>query len=108
MYAESLGYNSYFWDNPNSYDLEYNYVFSSLNSTQQQAIADLGLSEEQWDCFMNHYESYRWDSLPDYALEALIVLGWSQCVWDSEPDCSDSTPASESSNWRRECVWIRV
>eukprot|EP00804_Cyclotella_cryptica_P000132 CCRYP_019698-RA/>CCRYP_019698-RA protein AED:0.12 eAED:0.12 QI:143/0.75/1/1/0.5/0.4/5/3828/795 len=100
IYAESLGYNSYLWNNPNSYDLEYNYVFASLNSTQQQAITDIGLSEEQWDCFMNHYESYGWESLPDHALQALIDLGWSQCVWDREPNCSTTTPASEGSNWR--------
>ncbi|KAL7488675.1 hypothetical protein ACHAW6_014273 [Cyclotella cf. meneghiniana] len=101
LYAESLGYNSTIWDEPFSYDLESNNVFGSLDSMQQQDVTNLGLSEDQWDCFMNHYESYRWDSLPNHALEALIVLGWSQCVWDKETHCSAGRPASEISNWRR-------
>ncbi|KAL7522316.1 hypothetical protein ACHAWX_007006 [Stephanocyclus meneghinianus] len=100
FYAESLGYNSTLWDKPYSYDLEYN-VFGSLDSMQQQDVTNLGLSEDQWDCFINHYESYRWDTLPDHALEAAIVLGWSQCVWDKETDCSAGRPASETSNWRQ-------
>ena len=102
LYAESLGYNITLWDYPNSYDLEANHAFGSLDSTQQQDVTNLGLDEDQWDCFMNHYESYPWDSLPDRALEALVDLGWNQSVWDDKPDSNALFPASENSNWRRE------
>jgi hypothetical protein len=59
------------------------------------------MDENQWDCFMRHYENQSWDYLPDHAREALIGLGWVQCSWDKEPDCLVDAPDSETSNWRR-------
>jgi len=82
-------------------ELEYVYLFDGLNSTQQQAVNDLEMDSNQWDCFMNHYENYYWDIMPDHARDALIALGWVQCSWDKEPNCLVSTPASENSNWRQ-------
>ena len=57
------------------------------------------MSEQQWDCFMNHYEGYEWDDLPQHALDALVDLGWIECSWKREPNCI--TPANENYNWRR-------
>jgi predicted Fe-S protein YdhL (DUF1289 family) len=128
--ALSLGYTDTLWDTPNLYvsefpfilallfelslpkflhsffvlftkDLEYNYVYSALDSTQQLAINNLGMDEDQWDCFMNHYENQHWDLMPDHAQNALIDLGWSKCVFEGEAGCTGSTPASESMNWRQ-------
>ena len=95
--AERLGYNKDYWDNPRTYELEY-YPFSLLNTTQQLYIQAMGLTEEQWDCYVNHYESFNWDSLPDFARQSLVYLGWTQCAWEYNPNCP--APASESSNWR--------
>lgn len=69
--------------------------------TQQQAINDLGMDKDQWDCFMHHYEYDQWDYMPDHAREALIQLGWVKCSWESEPDCLVGPPDSEGFNWRK-------
>jgi hypothetical protein len=61
------------------------------------------MSEEQWDCFMNHYERYDWDALPRHARDALADLGWVEYSWKRGSQIIVSsllTPASENSNWR--------
>jgi hypothetical protein len=50
---------------------------------------------------MNHYENQDLDSMPDHARNALEVLGWSRCVFGGKTECSASTPAAESKNWRQ-------
>jgi hypothetical protein len=100
--ALSLGYTRSLWDTPGEYVLESS-IYSSLNSTQQKSINDLGMSEEQWDCFMNHYERYDWDALPRHARDALADLGWVEYSWKRGSQIIVSsllTPASENSNWR--------
>lgn len=80
--------------------MEYNYVYGALNSTQQQAVNDLGMDEDQWDCFMHHYEeNLNWQDLPERVQLAFEDLGWNECSYSGEPDCP--APASELANWRQ-------
>ena len=58
------------------------------------------MNEEQWDCFMHHYEeNLVWQDLPERAQLAFVDLGWDECSYAKEPNCP--APPSESTNWRQ-------
>lgn len=42
--------------------------FADLLETTRQAMMDMGFYEEQYDCWVNHYEGYTWEELVTYEL----------------------------------------
>lgn len=55
------------------------------------------VSDEQYDCFVNHYDNYDWDELEEYDLAQYFVqLGWSNESWTG----AAAEPESESKLWQ--------
>ena len=77
----------------------------SLESIQASGIAPyntitrtLGLDEEQWDCWINHFYDYDWSELVDEELGLYFeALGWTQTSWDN--DDAANFPESNDKFW---------
>lgn len=76
--VQTLGYTATEWNEPGEADIEYYSIedicFYYENAPQnwtcptRQAIAKLGFdlnNEDQWDCWMNHYDDYSWSELEE-------------------------------------------
>ena len=90
--AESLDYTRYLWDNLEIAAIE-SYPFDHLQSSEQQSITNLGLDEDMWDCYINHYYGYYWNEMEDAGVSKYYeVLGWNKSNWEEggdEPDAED-------------------
>lgn len=71
-------------------------TFLNLPAEQREGAAELGFYSHTWDCFMNHYEAYYWNSFYRDLKVAIDTLGWTEELWTSED--SDG-PESESRFW---------
>ena len=92
---EDLSYTEWTWNLPGTNDVEY-LAYSELDIDQQAGSETIGLDEEGWDCWVNHYEDYFWSELEDDGVaECYEALGWSQENWlDEFP-----LPESEYKDW---------
>jgi len=81
--AQALGYFRTSWDNLEIYNLE-SLRFSDLTYTEQNNVLALGMDEEMWDCWMNHYNGYYWEDMPNGKTQYLAVLGYTQTTWDED------------------------
>jgi hypothetical protein len=91
-----LEYDEESWNLPMSNDIEWNSIFS-INETYPEeslmAIFDMGMTEDVWDCWVNHYIDYSWEDFVLFEFNAtLVTLGWDQTSWESfdEKDWPDS------------------
>ncbi|GAX10880.1 hypothetical protein FisN_31Hh089 [Fistulifera solaris] len=80
--AISLGYDMEAWDSPGTAQVE-SLNFISLEKKQQEIVAAMGLTEAQWDCYINHYQGYSWDELPSETIQHLETLEWDSALWES-------------------------
>ena len=62
--AETLGYNSTSWDNPGMNPIErLTYELVVVDCSLANALAELGIDQQSWDCYINHYRGYTWPDL---------------------------------------------
>lgn len=90
-----LGYIKYSWNVVGENDIE-TWAYSDLYTSEAAAVSSLGISEEQWDCWVNHYKGYYWSSLESMGITThLDVLGWNEAMWDGD----GTEPSSEQYYW---------
>ncbi len=77
-----LGYEMQSWDLPGTAKVE-SLNFLSLKKKEQELVAAMGLTEAQWDCYINHYEGFAWDELPSETIRNLETLEWDSALWES-------------------------
>lgn len=94
--ATVVGYEVDEWNLVNVANFEmlaYEDLDTLLTPTQIEAIGTfIPLGEDQWDCWIHHYEDYDWDELEGDALAAYVALGWTMNSWEgngSPPDTED-------------------
>lgn len=91
----ALGYTSITWNVPGLAPVE-KLGWWQFSAAQKAGAEALGYTENQWDCFINHYLTYTWDELAAEGLTgALETLGWTQNSWEG----SGASPDSESKWW---------
>lgn len=90
--AKNLGYNRNLWDNLELLELEA-FPYDDLTAEEIPDVLTLGLDEDVWNCFINHYNGYYWDDLVEEGVvEYYEILGWTERMWDDEvgtPDTDD-------------------
>lgn len=91
----TLGYTPITWNVPNLAPVE-QLGWWQFTDTQKSGAQSLGFSEDQWDCFINHFTSYTWAELDQFGHQsAYETLGWTEDSWDG----SGESPESESKWW---------
>lgn len=84
--AELLTYNEESWNLPGTAQVE-QVAFHDLNDVlgNQQAerlVGEIGLTQLQWDCYINHYFGFSWDELAELGLHTPFnALGWNLLNW---------------------------
>jgi hypothetical protein len=68
-----IQYNSTNWNMLGDNTAERN-TFLNLDGTQRDGALALGFYSHTWDCYMNHYEAYYWDSLYGSLLLAMETV----------------------------------
>ena len=68
-----IQYNSTNWNMLGDNTAERN-TFLNLDGTQREGALALGFYSHTWDCYMNHYEAYYWDSLYGSLLLAMETV----------------------------------
>lgn len=72
-----------------------------IGFTPIDILVKWGVTEEQWDCYINHYSDYDWDELINATVvEYFITLGWNQESWETKDP--DLAPKSEFREVRKE------
>lgn len=77
--VSDAGYTPEEWDQPMSAISE-SIPFADLGILQPK-ISALGLSQEQWDCYVNNYSGYKWDRLSSELQIHAVALGWTPGTW---------------------------
>lgn len=94
--AETLGYNSTSWDNPGTNPIErLTYELIVVDSSLSNALAELEIDKQSWDCYINHYRGYTWPELANAFKNAYRALGWTHVSWNQITD----PPESERFEW---------
>lgn len=98
--AEALEYTEETWNTPGQAEIEsLSYETITLDSPdiRQQALDTIGYdNEEQWDCYINHYDDYDWEELEEEEVQQYYAaLGWTEESWLGDED----PPESEDMDW---------
>ena len=107
--AAVLGYTDETWDNLGTAEIELE-TYSNLNRRQKRAASALfGVDDDDlstkdiWDCYINHYSSYKWSELEDAQVYYYFrILGYSESNWihdDNDNDNSKHMLSWEGSPW---------
>eukprot|EP00521_Asterionellopsis_glacialis_P009592 CAMPEP_0195284650 /NCGR_PEP_ID=MMETSP0707-20130614/2778_1 /TAXON_ID=33640 /ORGANISM="Asterionellopsis glacialis, Strain CCMP134" /LENGTH=1190 /DNA_ID=CAMNT_0040344029 /DNA_START=45 /DNA_END=3617 /DNA_ORIENTATION=- len=96
-YAETLSYTKSTWNNLGTAIVE-SLSYSDLSPDEQHAVIQLGFaSEEDWDCYMNHYDDYTWEELEQEEVQTYFtMLGYDKDGWNGE---SHTPSAVEDLHW---------
>merc|ERR1712238_319523 len=90
--AMALDYTQATWNTLGTNSIEES-AWYYLTLDQRSASAQIGIFEEAWDCYQNHYGDYSWSELEEFFLaKYLIALGWNQSSWEGlidPPNTSD-------------------
>ena len=90
-----LGYIKYSWNVLGENEIEES-RYSDLNPDKAAAVNDLGMTSDQWDCWVNHYNAYLWLDLKTMGISThLQALGWTQSMWEG----NGNLPATEDLYW---------
>jgi len=96
--AETLGYDDRTWNSPGEASIE-SLSYETLTEESgewAEALEVFGYSEEQWDCYINHYEDYDWKELEEEGVvEYFEILGWSEESWSE----NEGAPETEDFDW---------
>jgi len=94
--AMALDYTQATWNTLGTNSIEES-AWYYLTLDQRSASAQIGIFEEAWDCYVNHYGDYSWSELEEYFLAKYwIALGWNQLSWEGTID----PPTSGDKFWR--------
>ena len=80
-----LGWDQVSWDTGVPPPSE-NMLWDELTLAMQSAARVIGYTQETWDQeedVTDSIEYYAWISLPEYAKDAAIILGWNEYLWDN-------------------------
>ena len=95
--AEQLGYDETNWNKLGSNPVK-NLNWERLPCNQNNAARALGYDLYSWDCWQNHFQSYRWiylDVLYVQAGQWWKTLGWDIYKWNRYQD----PPESDGMSW---------
>ena len=91
-----LGYTAETWNNYGLAPVEKK-GWDMLTSNEREGAIQLGYTEGQWNCFINHYEHLTWEELETRGVQQLYRnLGWTETHWNNE---ADDVPYTESRWW---------
>ena len=92
----SLEYVNTTWNMPGTASIE-DLDYFSISDAQKRAVLSLGfVGEDDWDCYINHYDYYDWDELLDDGVQIFyLMLGWTEKSWEGK----ESSPPSEEKDW---------
>ena len=91
--ASEVGWNETTWNLPGTAPVE---KLSLDSVAESQKLLDMGFTEEQYDCFVNHYDYYDWVDLETEELDDYFVtLGWNNNSWALQA----AAPESENNTW---------
>ena len=91
-----LGYTAETWNNYGLATVEKK-GWDMLTSNEREGAIQLGYTEGQWNCFINHYEHLTWEELETRGVQQLYRnLGWTETHWNNE---ADDVPYTESRWW---------
>mmetsp|Transcript_11286 Transcript_11286/g.22555 ORF Transcript_11286/g.22555 Transcript_11286/m.22555 type:complete len:373 (+) Transcript_11286:228-1346(+) len=85
----ALGYDEFSWNNLGVNIAELN-TFLNLNSTQREGLLEIGFYTHTWDCWMNHYLAYKWNSFHGKQKTAIETLGWTETSWNDLEEAPDT------------------
>lgn len=89
----ALGYNEETWNRPSTANIE-TISFEGLG-TGGTTVQELGISSEQWDCFVNHYQFLEWTELATIGVQDhFVTLGWTEDLWFQA-----NAPETDSLSW---------
>ena len=75
-------------------DIE-SWSYHDLYAGEISGLDSLGISDAQWDCWINHYMGYWWEDIVSEGLEEYFTeLGWDSSLWDEGLE-----PPSEDKYW---------
>lgn len=96
-----FGYTAETWNVPGSAEIE-DTAFADLDPAVQTAVTTtppdgLGLTEEVWNCHVNHYAGFSWSDLNVVVgvRRHWVALGWTAAGWAGVSD----GPATETTSW---------
>ena len=92
-----LSYTEESWNLPgsNSEIEEISYV--DLTNNGKAGVISLGMTEEVYDCYINHYYGYWWSDLEEVGLDQYYsILGWNADLWDND---DGDVPNTEDLYW---------
>ena len=103
--SKFLGYDEFTWNILRLNEVEQKGYFELVYFEKDVATSILGLDEEGWDCWINHYDSYGWSDLVRRGLDVhWRGLGYTEESWNEEID----SPASEGKSWAELNEWERT
>jgi len=78
--------------------LEGEWAVAVTSDQPNSVLADMGFTEDVWDCWINHYGGYEWSDLVTYEISSFYeALGWTEDAWNS--DNESDYPESDSKGW---------
>ena len=93
--AEALTWTETSWNNPGTAGVE-TFAYQELPEQSQADARSMGFDNVSWDCYINHYDAFRWNVLEDFDVQKyFIALGWSQQSWLGVID----PPPTEGADW---------
>ena len=85
-----LGYTEQTWNVHRLASIEKR-GWDGLTSDQLDGAIQLGFTENTWDCFVNHYEFYDWQTIVEKAVHThYMELGWDEDSWGGDEDAPDT------------------
>lgn len=89
---ENLGYSRKTWNDPSTATIE-KWSYHDLHDDEIAGVEGLSMTDEAWDCHVNHYFGYWWEDVEYYGYsEYFVALGWDAESWDGDatpPDTED-------------------
>jgi hypothetical protein len=96
----ALGYDEASWNRPSTANTE-TISFEGLGNGGA-TVEKLGISGEQWDCFVNHYSFMEWTELANLGVQDYFVtLGWTTELWVLYRIDSSNVPATYALLWEK-------
>jgi len=92
-----LKYTEETWNLPGSNAEIEEISYVDLTNNGKAGVISLGMTEEVYDCHINHYYGYWWSNLEEVGLDQYYsILGWNADLWDND---DGEVPDSEELYW---------
>jgi hypothetical protein len=84
--AVGLNYTQSTWELPLTNAIEFK-PWYLLGEVDKSNAADMGYDKDVWNCYQNHYTTYRWIALQAIGVAQYYeVFGWDEDSWNGETD----------------------